>query len=116
MTLSDDHLRFLRRAAESAVSAEMDVAVSPNILFALLDEIGLHRATSNLAEPGANVFCTGTQNGCEARIEGHACGERVYAGHRYCPKHQQRFIRTGDPTKARKRGPKPKQRPLPDRN
>ena len=60
------------------------------------------------SDQGANQFCTPAQNGCGALEDGRLCGERTYVGRPYCPKHWQRYRRTGDPTLARKRGPKVK--------
>lgn len=37
------------------------------------------------------------QMACRAVEEGCVCGARTYAGHLYCPKHQMRFERHGDP-------------------
>jgi hypothetical protein len=97
MTLSDIHLSFLRRAAESAVSADMDVAVSPNILFALLDEIGLHRAVCNLVDPSAKVLCSPAHRVSGVCAVG-GCDRPVTGLSLYCKKHKMRAVRHGDPT------------------
>jgi hypothetical protein len=73
-------------------------------VFDTMDEL----ETTHSSDEGANQFCTPAQKGCTASKEGACCGERTYAGHRFCPKHQQRYRRTGDPTLVRKRGPKGK--------
>jgi hypothetical protein len=104
MTLSDIHLGFLRRAAESAVSADMDVAISPNILFALLDEIGLHRNLADLAtKQSATTTCT-IPSVPLCSIDG--CQNRAYKTNLYCSVHIRRFQRHGDPNIVLKPGRK----------
>lgn len=100
MTLSDLHLSFLRRAAESAVSADMDVAIGPNILMALLDEIGLHRATCNLADPSCKLSVLPAHRISGCAVEG--CELPTTGLSLYCKKHKMRVIRHGDPSVALK--------------
>lgn len=97
MTLSDVHLGFLRQAAERADAAGMNVAVSPNILSALLDEIGLHRATCNLADPSAKV-CAKAAHRVSGVCAVAGCDRPVTGLSLYCKKHKMRAMRHGDPT------------------
>lgn len=71
--------------------------------------VGLVARVYQDTTPPPIVFCEAAQIDLRARLCA-VCGERTYAGHSYCPIHWQRYIRTGDPTLARKRGPKPKRR------
>lgn len=75
---------------------------------ALIAELARLRGLSNLAPARNEQSVRAAQNGCSALEHGVVCGARTYADHAYCPKHQQRFIRTGSPLLARTRGRKKK--------
>lgn len=70
-------------------------------LIGIANKHGLYDAadyiTRAISGKGDNKSVRPAQNGCRARENGVACGLRTYAGHLYCPKHQQRFVRHGDP-------------------
>lgn len=61
----------------------------------------------------SNQFVTRVQNPESAPTDAKRCAvvgceKRVFSTHAYCTMHRLRIARTGDPTVARKRGPKKK--------
>lgn len=103
--MEDAIIRFLDSAGLNTPIYAIEVA---GRLYAPEEVAAIIRYSTTQAT--ASLFCEPAQNDCEAIEDGARCGDRTYAGRLYCKKHGMRFIRTGDPTLARKRGPKKKEK------
>jgi hypothetical protein len=104
--MRDDELNFNPVFRMTPKSSVRYVLVPENEYDDLMAELAELRAAKRRTEAAGNDCVRAAQYGCRAIDKGVVCGERTYAGHDYCPKHQQRYLRHGDPTLTRKRGRK----------